>query len=234
MSSGLSVQQVADAVAVDPKTVERWITTGRTPHRTHRWKVAGELGADEAYLWPDTLDQPAMRAASVDELVAVYPNRGDVPAELWCGLAECATEHFDLLVYAGLFLFDAHPKLLPLLRDRAERGVRIRLAFGDPDSEAVVARGQEEGTDVPSRVRMTLGLIAPLIGVPGVEVRLHRTTLYTSIYAGDSVLLVNTHAYGAPAARSPVLHLQRTPGGRLVDHYRDSYERVWGQAQPYG
>ena len=95
MSSGLSVQKVAEAAAVDSKTVERWITTGRTPHRAHRWKVAAELGVDEAYLWPDTLYQAATRAASEAELVAMYPNRGDVPGNLWCGLAEYATEHFD-------------------------------------------------------------------------------------------------------------------------------------------
>jgi hypothetical protein len=43
-------------------------------------------------------------------------------------------------------------------------------------------------------------------------------------------MLVNAHVYGAPAAHSPVLHLRRLPGGRLVDHYQASFERVWEQA----
>jgi 8-oxo-dGTP pyrophosphatase MutT (NUDIX family) len=49
-----------------------------------------------------------------------------------------------------------------------------------------------------------------------------------SIYRFDDDMLVNAHVYGAPAAHSPVLHLRRLPGGRLVDHYQASFERVWG------
>jgi hypothetical protein len=65
---------------------------------------------------------------------------------------------------------------------------------------------------------------------PGVELRFHATTLYNSIYRFDDDMLVNAHVYGAPAAHSPVLHLRRLPGGRLVDHYQASFERVWEQA----
>ena len=31
MSKGLTPEEVAERLAVDPKTVERWITAGRTP-----------------------------------------------------------------------------------------------------------------------------------------------------------------------------------------------------------
>lgn len=34
---------LAERIGVDPKTVERWITKGRLPHRTHRVAVAGAL-----------------------------------------------------------------------------------------------------------------------------------------------------------------------------------------------
>jgi hypothetical protein len=42
---GLRVADLAGVVAVDPKTVERWIwiTKGRLPHRTHRLAVARAL-----------------------------------------------------------------------------------------------------------------------------------------------------------------------------------------------
>lgn len=39
-----------------PKTVERWITKGRVPHRTHRWSAAKLLGTDEASLCPEIMD----------------------------------------------------------------------------------------------------------------------------------------------------------------------------------
>jgi hypothetical protein len=67
-----------------------------------------------------------------------------------------------------------------------------------------------------------------------VGLRLHDTTLYASLYRFDDDLLANTHAYGAPAAQSPTLHLHRLPGGRLFDHYLGSFDRVWQQARPVG
>lgn len=109
--------------------------------------------------------------------------------------------------------------------------MRIRLVFGDPDSEATIARGREEEIDLAARVRLSLQMVAPLLGVEGIEVRLHAATLYNSIFRSDDMMLTNTHVYGAPAAQSPVLHLQQIPGGRLFDHYARSYERVWDQAR---
>jgi hypothetical protein len=52
----LTIPDVAAQVGVDPKTVERWIILGRVPHRSHRWATASLLGTDEAYLWPEVMD----------------------------------------------------------------------------------------------------------------------------------------------------------------------------------
>jgi hypothetical protein len=82
-----------------------------------------------------------------------------------------------------------------------------------------------------ARVRLSLSYLDEAIEVPGVDLRLHTTALYNSIYRFDSDMLVNTHAYGSPAAQSPVLHLRRLAGGWLFDHYQASFERVWAQAR---
>ncbi|MGH8907181.1 MAG: helix-turn-helix domain-containing protein [Egibacteraceae bacterium] len=63
--AGLTVTEVAEHVGVDPKTVERWISTGRIPHRSNRWCAASLLQSDEAYLWPQTLTRSAA-ATSVE------------------------------------------------------------------------------------------------------------------------------------------------------------------------
>jgi len=228
---GMGPTDLAERVQVDPKTVERWISLGRTPFRAHRWSVAKTLGVDPAYLWPDAENDTVVQKASTAELVALYPNRGNVPSTMWTDLVAHARQEVNLLVYAGLFWFDAYPDIVRNLLARADGGVRVRLLFGDPESEAVSTRGGEEGIDVAARVRMALRLIAPLLGHDGIQVRLHATTLYTSIYQADDVILANTHVYGAPAAHSPVIHLQRVPGGRLFEHYARSYERVWDQAR---
>jgi hypothetical protein len=173
-------------------------------------------------------------SASRAELVMLYPHRGAVQKDLWMQLIEAAEEHIDVLVFAGLFLPDGHPELAKVLISKAEQGTVIRLALGEPDSEAVRLRGQEEhiGDGMAARVRLSLAYLDEAIRVPGVELRLHTTTLYNSIYRFDSEMLVNAHAYGSPAAQSPVLHLRRLAGGWLFDHYQASFERVWEQARP--
>jgi hypothetical protein len=228
----LTITEVATQVGVDPKTVERWIVLGRVPHRSHRWATASLLGTDEAYLWPEVADERRTQAASTSELVTLYPNRGAVPTALWRSLMDGATHHIDVLVFSGLFLPDSYPEVAKLLTTKAEAGTKVRLALGEPDSEAVRRRGDEEGIGdgLAGRVRLAQTYLREAVGVPGIELRLHATTLYNSIYRFDDDMLVNAHVYGAPAAHSPVLHLRRLPGARLVDHYQASFERVWEQA----
>ena len=55
LERGKTPDQLAEAVRVDAKTVERWITRGRLPYRRHRFEVATFLGVDEGYIWPDAL-----------------------------------------------------------------------------------------------------------------------------------------------------------------------------------
>ncbi len=83
-----------------------------------------------------------------------------------------------------------------------------------------------------ARDRNALTLFRPLGAVESIEIRLHRTVLYNSVYRADSRLLVNQHAYGVPAAQSPVFCLSDT-GGEMTALYFDSFDRVWaGAATP--
>jgi transcriptional regulator with XRE-family HTH domain len=230
----LTLAEVASHAGVDPKTVERWIATGRKPHRTHRWATAKLLGTDEAYLWPDIVTEERTKTASEAELVKLYPHRGAVPRELWMSLLDGADDSIDFLVYAGLFLPDGYPELPGVLADKGHDGTKVRIALGDPDSDALAVRADEEGIgdNLAARAQLSLTYLADVIDAAGIEVRLHGTTLYNSVFRFDEDLLVNTHVYGAPAAQSPVLHLRRVPGGRLFGHYADSFERVWNEASP--
>ena len=53
LRNGFDLEQVAKATGVDPKTVERWITKGRTPVPKHRRAIASMVRETESYLWPD-------------------------------------------------------------------------------------------------------------------------------------------------------------------------------------
>lgn len=203
------------------------------PHPRNRAKTARALGLDESILWPQLADGRA-RAVVSSEVLQVYPDRGAVPPGSWDELLSSAREHVDILVYAGLFLSDGRADLPALLQRKAEEGLAIRLLLGDPESDAVARRGTEEqvGDALAARIRMSMTYMQPAFDVPGVELRLHGSTLYNSIFRFDDNLLVNMHVYGAVAAQSPVMHVRRIAGGRLFPHYMRSLERVWDEAKP--
>jgi len=52
LQRGYTPGKLARACDVNTKTVERWISFGRVPHRETRWIVAHELDVDEVDLWP--------------------------------------------------------------------------------------------------------------------------------------------------------------------------------------
>lgn len=232
-AAGMTTSQFAEKLGVDPKTIERWVTRGRVPHRTNRVAASALLGVDEGYLWPSVADDPRRQSASRAELVEFYPTRASIPAAMWTSLIAEAVEAFDLLAFAALPLVD-QTDFVARLAERAEAGVHVRVLLGDPAGPAVALRGREEGmgASVASRVALALGYFRDGLGMPGFEVRLHDTTLYASIYRSDNTMLANVHVYGSPAGQSPVLHLQRVPGGRCFAHYARSFDRVWTEATP--
>ncbi len=230
LERGQTPDKLADAVQVDAKTVERWITKGRIPYRRHRFEVATFLGVDESYIWPDALGRDEVAVVSESEVVAVYPHRSEVPRDVWGHLFSQAEREIGVLVYAGLFLSE-DAGIQKILKDKAAAGVRVRILLGDPDSQ-VVTDDEGIGDIVPAKVRNALALYRPLRQVEGVEFRLHRTVLYNSIYRADDLVLVNTHVFGLAAAQAPAWHLRKLPGGELASLYIDSFERVWDTATP--
>jgi hypothetical protein len=230
----VSPLQLSEHLAVDPKTVERWIAQERIPHRRHRLATAARLGVDDAYLWPGTEQDARNQSATRAEFTDVYPNRGAVPASLWLELIDSATEAIDLLAFAASFLHDTIPDLDQLLIDKAHSGVPVRLLFGEPTSAAVELRGKEEGIGdlLSARCRLTWTYLKDVLATPGVDGRAHGSTLYASLFRFDDRLLVNAHVYGAPANHSPVYAITRVPGGRLFANYMTSFERTWATAAP--
>lgn len=224
-AKGIDRLDVAAKLQVDPKTVERWLS-GRLPHPSSRAALAKLLDVDETELWPSTDEPHAHRFGA--EIRAVYPHRWAVPRDVWHNLFASAEHEIDILVYSGLFLFE-DADILQLLATKADAGVHIRILLGDPDSPEVAQRGQDEGVgdSVAIRIRNTLALIEPLVALDRVELRLHRTVLYNSIFHADDRVLTNPHIYGIPASAAPVLHIRHSADAALFSTYLDSFEQAW-------
>ncbi|MCK1794995.1 XRE family transcriptional regulator [Streptomyces sp. XM4193] len=225
--AGHDVGTLATAAEVSTKSVERWLG-GAVPYPRTRYRVAAALQVDESYLWPSESNLASLTGA---ELVATYPRRGDVPRDLWIELLRGAERNVDLLAFAGLFLTEEHPDWLPMLAAKARAGTRVRLLIGDPDGAQLAARDEEYriGGGVAGRVAAVLAYYGERMPEQ-VEIRLHDTPLYNSIYRFDDDMVVNVHAYGVLAAFTPTMHIRRIDGA-YFNTYSESYERVWASAR---
>jgi transcriptional regulator with XRE-family HTH domain len=230
---GLTYGALAARLSVDQKTVERWVTKDVTPHRVTASNAAKLLDQSVSWLWPDIDD--AQPGASNAEVVAFYPHRAQTPRTLWLELLRGAKTEIVLMAYASLFLPEENPESTRILRGKAANGVKIRIALGDPDTPEVALHGVEERLyeGLVGRVRMAIAYYSPLLGVPNIEFRLHRTTLYNSIFIYDNEMLINQHAYGVYGYMAPILHLRKVEGGDLFDMYAQSFDRVWQESYPF-
>jgi transcriptional regulator with XRE-family HTH domain len=227
MRAGLDVESLSEAAQVSAKSVERWLSGRSLPYPRTRFRVARLLREEENYLWPDATDRHALAGA---ELLTAYPRRSDVPRNTWTDLLRQAERSVDVLAFAGLFLTEEHPEWLHNLREKARSGVRIRLLLGDPNGRQLAYRDDEHqiGGGVTGRVHAVLSHYRQVMDM--VQVRLHDTPLYNSIYRFDDEMIVNTHVYGILAAYTPCLHLRRVDG--LFFHtYVESFERVWASSR---
>ncbi|MGW4594886.1 XRE family transcriptional regulator [Streptomyces sp. NPDC004457] len=229
----MTVQSLAEAIAVNPKTVERWITQGKVPYRRHQYATAAVLKVDVTTLWEDGRSVDSVTDLTKAEITTVYPHRHTVPSGLWRELYGRAERHLDVLVYSGLFLSE-DLRFHDLVKTKVEAGAQVRILLGNPDCAAVRQRGIDEGHQImDGKIRNALLLYRPLMrSHPDIGFRLHDSTLYNSIYRADDEMLVNPHVYGIGAYLAPVLHLRRLPGGGLFDTYTNSIDHTWENARP--
>lgn len=228
-STGRTVEDLAAEVGVHPKTVERWISSGRLPHAAARAKLAALLRVPVAMLWPDL---PGA-AFGVSEVIGIYTTRNELSPSTVGSMLDASTRQIDVLVYSGMWLWDTIPRFRERLLERRAAGVAVRVCLGDPDSAAVHLRGQEEGSGegMASRCKIAIGYAKPILEAEPSVVRLTGATLYCSIFRFDDELLANTHFWGNPAAESPVLHLRYRSDGGIAANIARSFERVWDRAQ---
>lgn len=204
------------------------------PHPRHRFHAAQYLRVEETFLWPQP--QPDHHGGGLaSDLVGTYADRASVPRETWLGLLREAREQIDVLVFAGTFFAQSNPRVASMLAECAVSGARVRLCFGDPHGTAVTVRGCEEGIGdaLAAKIRASLTYYRRLLTEERCEVRLHDTTLYSSLFRYDDDLLVNPHIFGQPASANPVLHLKRGSADGWFARYTEGFEAVWASARPW-
>jgi transcriptional regulator with XRE-family HTH domain len=232
----VSVDELAASVGVDPKTIGRWVTTGRVPHPRHRKAAVALLGVGEDHLWPKLKEKDPLLASNGEtEITATYADRSSVPRDVWLQLVNSATSNIDILVFSGTFLAQTNPRFPQMLIDRAAIGAEIRLCFGDPDGSAVALRDEEEGIrgTLGSKIRACLSYFTDLLDTPNCEIRLHNATLYASIFRYDGQAMINPHIWGSPASANPMFQVRQISADCMFEKYLRSFDRVWEQSKPW-
>jgi transcriptional regulator with XRE-family HTH domain len=204
LQAGLTEEDVAARLQVDPKTVRRWVE-GRMPYLRHRWALAAMVGLTETDLWPKLRGAPSRP----DEVMAIYPHLDSVPEHVWLALFSAAEGEIGILADTAAPI-TGYPRVLAVLTDKAGLGVRVRICL----------------------LHRAPAVIAQLRGKDSTEIRLHRTVLYAAVYFSDDQLLVSQQVYGLPAAEAPVLHLRRTGADDMTSTYLASFTEVWSTAEP--
>lgn len=230
VEAGVTEHDIARQLGVDRKTVRRWLE-GRRPYPRHRAALGNILGIDHTAIWRNEPSAPQAPWHGAVQLEGWYAHRWEVPRETWRWLFSQAKNEISILVYSGLFLAE-DVGILRILAEKARSGVSVRILLGDPASLHVAKRGADEGVGdaVAAKIRNSFVLYRPLQEIDGVEIRLHQTILYASLYRADNDILVNPHAYGITASHAPVLHVRYVEHGDIASIYMDSFEQVWRSA----
>jgi lambda repressor-like predicted transcriptional regulator len=209
--AGLSLEEFADIVQVDVRTVRRWLA-GRTPYPRHRTAVANALETTEHVLWPDAVAPPAEPPKPgrptppvVTDVIAGYPRASDTAAPDVLDLLRSATSRIELTIPNF-----ADERALPrLLGVAAATGCRVRVIVEIPDQQ-----------------------IEPVLGIDTIEVRASFTTEgHILCRADEEMILVPTsiHSISGPP---PMIHLRRAVDGGMFDRLADDFDANWLQATP--
>ncbi|WP_164472879.1 hypothetical protein [Cohnella candidum] len=104
--------------------------------------------------------------------------------------------------------------------------------LGDPKSNAVKERNLEEKFEgsISSRIETSLARLSSLKNNKSIEIRLHCSPLYCSLYRFDDELFVTPHLYGLRGKSAPLFLFKRTEEG-LFYSYEKHFDDIWGTAE---
>ncbi|MGX4692912.1 helix-turn-helix domain-containing protein [Streptomyces sp. JNUCC 63] len=216
VAANVTIEGLADHLGIDPKSVDRWLSTDRTPHARNAEAAARLLGVDAYQLWPRLGERHRSAPTPQDEVVACYPMRSTVPSGLWRTILAGACTVIDLAIANLLFLTDAVWDLPTLLADKTAAGVRVRIVT-------------PETPDGP--VTGIADVFPSLAAVPGLRLATH-PGLRADVMRADDDLLVTTPIDGLTPALAPVLHLRRLGPAPMVGGYLATLDHLFATATP--
>lgn len=173
------------------------------------------------------------------EIVEVFPQRSNVPRDLWNRLITDAKSAITLGGYTNYFFWTELSGFSETLATRAADGVRVRILVGDPEGAVTQRREQIENAPLALRTRIgiTLDELSKLGPVPGIEVRISDANaeahVSRSIFQFDREAVICEHIAERLGHGSLTFHLRRMQDGGPFDQYAAHLEHLWDGGRPW-
>lgn len=176
----------------------------------------------------------AFDLAAFPEVVRVYAAQHSAGEEIQQQARE-ATE-LDVLAVRGLGLIGLNDSLLRacLPREEGGKGLRIRVALLDPDSDALARRAAEIGESAESLaggVRLAEARLRELAAAGDVGVWRYRMLPTWRLIRTDGTMFVGAFDAGWEGHESAMYKVMETPNGPLYRGFRRMFEAVIDGAQ---
>lgn len=205
--AGLTVEEFAAIIQVDPKTVGRWISGASTPYPRHRVTITKALALKESDLWSDDSETDGRghgRSPVADDTIRVWAYSDDEDAPTPIELINRAGRLIDIL-HTELWFELAGP-IMDALIARADAGCPVRILSTSP---------------TPA--------LKPLAGRQGIELRIGDTASFYTLIRADEAL-VFTFLLPGEMAEPPQLLEARPGDGGVFDRLSDNFEQLWDSA----
>lgn len=177
---------------------------------------------------------PAFDLAAFPEVVRVYAAQNSAASEIQQQARQA--EELDVLAVRGLGIIGLNDSLLRacLPRDQGGKGLRVRVALLDPESDALVQRAAEIGEStesLASGVRLAEARLRELADSCDIAVWRYRMLPTWRLIRTDSTMFVGAFDAGWEGHESATYKVLATPHGPLFRGFRRMFEAVIAGAE---
>jgi transcriptional regulator with XRE-family HTH domain len=213
-SAGLTPDEFAQVIRVDPKSVQRWVAGTTVPYPRHRVAISRALGLSEHQLWPDQINaQVSEVGAGLErsdgrcDVLGTWGHANDPAAPDLVSFVTGTDGPIDVLdPYPGI---DIPEGLADALAAQAAVGRQVRILSGEP-----------------------LPVFAQLDGCDGIEILDSEIDLACWFIQGGDRMLLNIDLQDDPAVFAPpLIELTGTVEGGLFNRLEDKFDELWREAE---
>jgi transcriptional regulator with XRE-family HTH domain len=201
-SAGLTAEEFANIIKVDPKSVQRWVDGPTRPYPRNRAAIARALNLTGYALWPDETQPPATHAGAGSEATGTWGQADSDNAPDPVEFISSNDGTIDIIDTAGGIELTA--RLLAALIGEASIGRHVRVATSRPRRR-----------------------LKQLIGRDHIEVRIIDAGLAHSIVRAGDTMLLTFSVSDEPDLPPPLLQLSRQTDSGLFDRLADNFIPLW-------